>query len=283
MPTLPKLTAPVDLGRRLAVFWLGALGAMGTRSAFAATEPRVLRALVESWPPYVYPGKGNEVRGLDAELLQAICQQAGFKLVWVRTPQARRRRRFQELLDDRFDVVFSATPIARDIDSVQYTRPYRQEVMMVAAPAVHDAALDELRSFEDVLDRRVRLLCPDVGGLGKEFEASRAQLESAGLLVRYPTTRQGIDMLRAERAQLIIGDSRDLQEQSRLLAFPLVQQPYGLSAEPVSLMLSRRRLNAADVEAIDQAIEELERRGVLRAIRDRYALVPPGTVPATPP
>ena len=274
----PPQPSTANLERRGLVF---GLGAMGLPDAIASSERRVLRALRETWAPYLYPGDGDKVRGLDAELLEAICQQAGFQLVWVRAPDARRRRRYQELLDDRFDVVFSATPDAHKLDLVFYTRSYRTETMMVGAPLVRDPALDSLRSFEDVLNRRIRLLCTDAEGLGNDFESHRARLQDAGLLIRYPTTRQGIEMLRAGRAQLIIGDARDLQEQSRLLAFPLLRQPYGFSSEPVSLMLSRRRLNMTDFRDIDQAIDALERRGVLSAIRSRYAITPPGSAPAS--
>ena len=258
----------VDSGRRLAVFGLAAAGVGVSR---AAATRRVIRALVESWPPYLYPGEGTAVRGLDAELLAAICQRAGYEVSWIRAPIERRKRRYQELLSDQFDVIFSATPAARNLEDVMYTQSYRREIMMVAAPLIHDSTLELVHGFNDVLKRRVRLLCVDAEGLGKEFEAFRRPLENAGLLVRYPTSRHGVEMLRAGRAALILGDALDLREQARRIGFPLVRQPYGYNEEPVSLMLSRKRLNEADRLRINQSISELEQRGVLGAIRRRYS------------
>ncbi|MDY0746534.1 transporter substrate-binding domain-containing protein [Paucibacter sp. R3-3] len=266
MPTPPDT---VDAARRLAVLGLAAAGIGAAR---AAGTRRVVRALVESWPPYLYPGEGQAVRGLDAELLVAICQRAGYEVSWVRAPIERRKRRYEQLLSDQFDVIFSATPVPDKLGEVMYTQPYRREIMMVAAPVVHDSTLELVRDFNDVLKRRVRLLHVEADGLGKEFEASRQALADAGLLVRYATGRQGVEMLRAGRAALILGDALDLQEQARQLGFPLVRQAYGYSETPVSLMLSRKRLNEADLRRINQAITELEQRGVLAAIRSRYAV-----------
>ena len=231
---------------------------------------RVLRALVESWPPYLIPGADGTMRGLDAELLQAICRQAGYELAWIRGPAQWRKRRFRELQNDQFDVIFSATPVATFAATVMYTRPYRNETFMLAAPDRPDVRLDGVRGFEAVLRRRLSLLHVDAFSLGADFEAWRPRLAEAGLLIPYQTTRQGVDMLRLGRAPLILGDDLDLHAQARALKLRLVRQPFGASVQPVSLMLSRRRLDESDVGRLDQAIHVLEQRGELAAIRRRH-------------
>lgn len=233
---------------------------------------RVIRALVESWPPYLEISDDGHMHGLDADLLQAICKQAGFQLSWVQGPSQWRRRRYRELLDDKFDVIFSATPVARDDQAIMYSRPYRNETMSVFAPDPHGRQVEGLKGFGDLLARRIRLLHVESGGLGEDFESHRQRLHQAGLLIPYPTTRQGIDMLRLGRAPLILGDALDLRVQARAAGVRLVAQPYGHSVLPVSLLLSRRRLSAADLARIDQAIVTLEQRGVLGTIRRRYGL-----------
>ncbi|WP_067062757.1 substrate-binding periplasmic protein [Roseateles chitosanitabidus] len=252
---------------------LGVMSASGARGAtHAAPAARVIRALIESWPPYLYRDADGTVRGLDAALLEAIARQAGYTVTWIEAPPQWRKRRYRELLADQFDVIFSATPSPDLSKSVMYTRSYRNEVMMVAAPARHDAQLDSLRGFEDLLAHRVRLLHVESKGLGADFEAHRARLDAAGLLIPYPTSRQGIDMLRLGRAPLILGDALDLETQARLSSLRLIRQPYGYSAQPVSLMLSRRRLDEADLARLDQAIYTLEQRGTLGAIRKQHGL-----------
>jgi len=269
-PAISAKPSPVDSARRLAVLGLAAVGIGG--GARAAGADRVIRALAESWPPYVQPVESGAVRGLDAELLQAICERAGYRVSWVRASMERRKRRFLQLLDDQIDVIFSATPTKPGPDAVMYTRTYRQELMMVAAPADHDPLLDTLRGFDDLLRQRVRLLYVEANGLGRDFEAYREALRNAGLLAGYATGEQGVQMLRAGRGALILGDALDLQEQSRRIGFPLVRQPYGYSETPVSLLLSRLRLDETDLQRINHAIADLEQRGVLAAIRSRYAL-----------
>lgn len=263
-------SASVRLRRRQALLGLLALGYRGTE---AAPRPaRVIRALAESWPPYLRIDARGAMHGLDAELLQAICRQAGYELQWVQASPEWRKRRFAELLNDRFDVVFSATPSETRADAVMYTQRYRDEVMMVAAPWPHDPALDRLRSFDDLLRQHVHLLHVDAQGIGDDFEAHRAALQQAGLLVPYPTSPMGINMLLAERAPLILGDTLDLQFEARERGLHLVRQPYGYSAQPVSIMLSRRRLDEADLARVNQAIRALEQNGTLSAIRRRYGL-----------
>jgi ABC-type amino acid transport substrate-binding protein len=230
----------------------------------------VLRALVESWPPYLLPGADGAVGGLDAELLQAICTQAGFELSWIRGSAQWRKRRFRELLNDQFDVIFSATPVPGRERTVMYSRSYRNERFMVAAADRRDPRLDGLQTFEQVLQRRIPLLHVDALGLGADFEAWRPRLAGAGLLLPYQTTRQGVDMLRLGRASLILGDDLDVQAQARASGVRLLRQSFGHSVQPVCLMLSRRRLDERDLAHIDQAIQVLEQRGTLAAIRGRH-------------
>ena len=239
-------------------------------AVWGSARPRVLRALVESWPPYLEPGADGSVRGLDAELLAAICRQAGFELSWVRGSPQWRKRRFRELLNDQFDVIFSATPVPGRERPVMYSRPYRNETFMVAAIDRRDPRLDGLQGFEQVLQRRIPLLHVDAQGLGADFEDWRQRLAAAGLLLPYQTTRQGVDMLRLGRASLILGDDLDVHAQARASDVRLLRQPFGHSVQPVCLMLSRRRLDEHDLARIDQAIQVLEQRGTLAAIRRRH-------------
>ena len=259
----------VNWTRRSGLLGLMALG--WARSSAAGPGP-VLRALIESWPPYLEADDNGTLRGLDAELFQAICKQAGFELRWIRASEEWRKRRYLEFLGDQFDVIFAATPVPDNADAALYSLPYRDEVMMVAAPVPHDSSLDSLRGFEDLLRRRIRLLHVASYGLGKDFEAFRTRLRQAELLVPYSTSRQGIEMLRVGRAPLIIGDALDLRAQARISGLRLVQQAYGYSVSPVSLMLSRKRLGDEGLDRINQAIQALEQRGTLAAIRRRYGM-----------
>jgi ABC-type amino acid transport substrate-binding protein len=222
---------------------------------------------VESWPPYLEPGADGIVRGLDAALLQAICTQAGYQLNWIRGTPQWRKRRFRELLNDQFDVIFSATPVAGRERTVMYSRNYRNEAFMVAAADRRDPRLDGLQGFEQVLERRIPMLHVDALSLGEDFEDWRPRLAAAGLLLPYQTTRQGVDMLRLGRAPLILGDDLDVHAQARISNVRLLRQPFGHSVQPVCLMLSRRRLDERDLARIDQAIHALEQRGALAAIR----------------
>lgn len=278
-PAIASAAAPIAALSRRALLGAVALGWSAAHAAPPARETRdsraparVIRALAEAWPPYLYRDPDGTMRGMDAELLEAIARQAGYELRWIQAPPQWRKRRYRELLNDQFDVIFSATPSPLNAKTVMYTRSYRNEVMMVAAPVPHDAKLDTLRSFDDLIARRVRLLHVESKGLGAEFEANRHKLDEAGLLIPYPTTRQGIDMLRLGRAPLILGDALDLDTQARLSSMRLIRQPYGYSSQPVSLMLGRRRLGEQDLARIDQAIFTLEQRGALAAIRRRHGL-----------
>lgn len=249
---------------------VGGLALAWGPSVWGEPRPRVLRALVESWPPYLLPGADGAVGGLDAELLQAICTQSGFELSWIRGSAQWRKRRFRELLNDQFDVIFSATPVPGRERTVMYSRSYRNERFMVAAADRRDPRLDGLQTFEQVLQRRIPLLHVDALGLGADFEAWRPRLAGAGLLLPYQTTRQGVDMLRLGRASLILGDDLDVQAQARASGVRLLLQSFGHSVQPVCLMLSRRRLDERDLARIDQAIQVLEQRGTLAAIRGRH-------------
>lgn len=251
---------------------LRALSALLLAAAVLAAPPaaacsKTLVMATEEWPPYNYGGAKR--LGLDVELAQAIVNEAGCKLeAGPALPTVRRMVMFEQ---GRFDLMLAASDVPQRHRFARFSSVYRFETVGLFALEKNFDQLKDLASFADIRKRGVRLLVPAVGWYGPGYERSRAALKDNGQLSGFGSVEQGMRMLAAGRGQLIMGDTVALQHQSQQYGVAVRQLPFVVLHAPVHLMLSRASTTAADLARIDAAIARLEKRGTLKAIRQRYA------------
>ncbi|MFA6067396.1 MAG: ABC transporter substrate-binding protein, partial [Janthinobacterium sp.] len=114
------------------------------------------------------------------------------------------------------------------------------------------------------------MLAPKVGWYGAQYAAARPALEKAGRLNTFGSFQQGIRMLEADRADLLLGDVLAVRHEARLQGVALNTLPFLVLRAPVHLMLNARTTSADDLARLNAAITHLEQRGALAAIRARY-------------
>jgi polar amino acid transport system substrate-binding protein len=135
--------------------------------------------------------------------------------------------------------------------------------------------LDKLRridSFQDIVTRRASLLAPRLGYYGDDYDRALPLLNAEGRRSTFGSFEQGIKMLEAGRADLIMGDANALRHIARLQHVRIVQIPYVPYRAPVHLMLNAASTTQAQLARINQAITQLEQNGTLAAIRARYGV-----------
>ncbi|MFC7652133.1 substrate-binding periplasmic protein [Pseudoduganella danionis] len=82
--------------------------------------------------------------------------------------------------------------------------------------------------------------------------------------------QQGVRMLEAGRADVILGDSAALRYEARELGLAISALPVTVLRAPVHLMLNKNTTTTEELEQINAAITRLEKQGVLAEIRNRY-------------
>jgi polar amino acid transport system substrate-binding protein len=229
-----------------------------------------LRLAPEEWPPYFYHNDKAVLGGVDFELLQAILNHAGCALQLEKEmPVARRNVLFQQ---GKLDLLMAASATEERRGFARFSLPYRQETVgLFTVPE----KLDKLRridSFQAMATLHASLLAPRLGFYGDDYERALPMLNTEGRRSTFNTFEQGVKMLEAGRADLIMGDANALRYVARQLNVKIVQLPYIPYRAPVHLMLNAASTTQAQLARINQAISLLEQNGALPAIRARYGV-----------
>ncbi|SHN36179.1 amino acid ABC transporter substrate-binding protein, PAAT family [Duganella sacchari] len=244
---------------------LSAIALLGMAAQPQACE---LSMALEQWPPYLYTQPDATPGGLDWELAQAILKEAGCKLqVQAELPTARRQRLFEQ---GQLNLMLSASNTPERRRYARFSVAYRHESVGVFSRTATRGQFQNISSVEAVLDHKLSLLAPKVGWYGADYARLQPTLAATGKLSTFLTFQQGLRMLEAGRADLILGDSGALRHEAKTQGIAISPLPLVVLRAPVHLMLNKASTTPADLERINSAITRLEHQGVLGAIRTRY-------------
>lgn len=236
-------------------------------SALPAAACRMTMAL-EQWPPYLYRDAQGNYTGLDLELLRAIFKEARCTLLTVpELPTARRQLLFQK---GGLDLMLAASETPERQSYARFSLSYRDEAVGVFGKAGTPAAQRHVGSFGQLARGKSTLLAPKVGWYGADYAAARPAMEKDGRLNTFGSFQQGLRMLDAGRADLLLGDVLAVRHEARLQGVALTALPFLALRAPVHLMLNAHSTSTADLARLNAAITRLDQRGVLAAIRARY-------------
>lgn len=242
-----------------AIAWLGVA---------AQTSACELSMALEQWPPYVYTAQQGAAAGLDWELAQAILKEAGCTLrAQAELPTARRQRLFEQ---GQLDLMLAASNTPERRRYARFSNVYRYETVGLFTRPHLRAQYLHVSSLDVVAREKLPLLAPKVGWYGTAYERLQPTLEAGGRLSTFLSFQQGVRMLDAGRADLIIGDSGALRYEAKAQGVAISPLPLVVLRAPVHLMLNKTTTTQADLDRINAAIARLEHQGVLGAIRARY-------------
>ena len=223
------------------------------------------------WAPYNYIDEQGRYTGMDVELSRAIMEEAGCELIELdRMPPARNSLLFAS---GQVDMMTGASRTGERSRVAFFSAPYRHEAVRLFVPATIAPRYADLHSFTDVVRAGVTILAPRVGWYGEQYHAHYAELKAAKRLSQFNEFPDGMNMLAAGRASLIMGDQASVLHAAARRGMKLLALPFGLHDAPVHLMLNKQTVTEHDVRLIDAAIERLRRRGVIDRIRRAYGML----------
>lgn len=227
-----------------------------------------LSMALEQWPPYIHQQPGAAPSGLDLELAQAIVKEAGCTLrLLPELPTARRQALFEH---GDIDLLLAASMTPARRDYARFSIPYRYESVGLYTRTSLLSRYQQVTSLDALLKLKLPLLAPKVGWYGPAYARVQPSLEAAGQLSTFLNFQQGVRMLDAGRADLILGDRAALRHEAREQGVAISALPLVVLRAPVHLMLNRRSTSQAELDRLNAAIGRLERQGVLTRIRSRY-------------
>jgi polar amino acid transport system substrate-binding protein len=236
--------------------------------AWAAAAPCRLTLAMEQWPPYLYSAANAAPAGLDWELAQAIVKEAGCTVQLLpELPTARRQREFEH---GGIDLLLAASDTAERRKYARFSIAYRYETVGVFTTTGKLAGYRGIGSFDALVRNKLPLLAPKVGWYGQAYARAQPELAQSGRLSTFLSFQQGVRMLDAGRADLILGDTAALRHEAREQGVAISALPFTVRRAPVHLMLNKHSTTQAELDMLNAAILRLERQGVLSEIRGRY-------------
>lgn len=229
-----------------------------------------LRFAMQDFRPYVYFDEKHQPAGLDVDVLAAVAEQAGCTVQYF--PPVPGRRMMEMFRNGRLDVLVGASKTRERLEFARFTRSYRDEVIGLFALSER-VPPHSVQSFDDITRQHLHLLAPLHGWYGPAYEAAKPALIAKGAIYDFEGTEQGLRMLDANRAQLIMGDTYAIADLAQRMGLGELKA-IGLVAnrDPVFMMFSKASMPPGDVDMLDLALARLEKEGKIKALINRYAL-----------
>ncbi|MES2900739.1 MAG: transporter substrate-binding domain-containing protein [Pseudomonadota bacterium] len=248
--------------------------ALGASCAAQSAAPRpcsapVRMGILADWEPYNYTDEAGKQAGLDLELSRAIFAEANCMLIEFGPLSSSAGVRL--FMDGKVDLMMGAsrTP-ARDVFA-HFSRAYRGESASIFTLVDSPAEVQKVASFAQFMQQSGLLLALRIGWFGEDFENNKEQLRRDNRLADFSGYSQGVRLLGLRRAPYLLGDTVTIARAARRQGISVVALSFQLVKAPVYMMFNRKTVSAEDVRLLDEAVERLERRGVLEKIRRSYA------------
>lgn len=259
---MPKRCRPTLLAGAAIACWVAL-------PAGAACD-KTLTISSSDYAPYIYKDKQDKLAGLDVELVRAIFAEAGcdYRFAPLVAPQ-----RMVEMVSlGKTDIMLAASDSDERRRANRFGTPYRNESVSLVGLAGKVDTYRDVMSFQTLRERGVRLLIPNAGWFGPDYESAKPALREAGLDVEFAYLNLGIRMLAAGRGALILSDTAALFAAARQEGVAIEALPFTVYKAPVHMMFSKASVSEHDIAQLNAATARLEKRGTLQAIRAAYGM-----------
>jgi polar amino acid transport system substrate-binding protein len=222
--------------------------------------------------PYGYYDKQKRFVGLDADMVRAILKEAGCTLIELpKMPASRNLLLFEK---GKLDLLFGSSITPERLHMAHFSIAYRDETVgLYALAAKFDEVAAGIDSFADFLSGPGALLGPRAGWYGADYERQVPALKRGGRLSLYGDVDEGVRMLAAGRAPLMLADAGMMDNAAARLGVKVRALPFWVVQAPVHLMFSKATVSPEDVRRIDAAIARLQQRGTFEQIRQSYGAI----------
>jgi polar amino acid transport system substrate-binding protein len=240
------------------------LGAFMSLQAQADCE---LTSTWEPWEPYQFQ-KGDEITGLDNDLVKAIFKEADCKVNFVKRPWA---RALKEIEAGTIDFASGASMNDERAAFAYFSLPYRDETMVLMVRK-GEAVKYDLKQITDIAGMEFQL------GVVRDYfygEDHKAGMENPEYKKRVHEVKDDIANLKKLTAKRIDGILIDkytgpyLAKQAGL--FDQIEvHPVYINSDNIYLMFSKRTVTPVRVEQINAALDRIKDKGEYDKILERY-------------
>ncbi|HHQ4774414.1 TPA: substrate-binding periplasmic protein [Aeromonas veronii] len=221
------------------------------------------------WQPFSYRNEQQQLRGLDVELLNAIFLRAGYQARFSEMPWA---RVLHELKFGTVQLAMSANITAERQQYARFSHPYREEetaIVIRRQDAERWRGITTLEQLINTPDFHIGLL--KGFDYGEAFRRLVADPKVQPRLQERFTLEQLLKMLNGGRIQGFILDPNSLQEwKDQGITLKQLHILLRIERTPVHLMLSKKSTSQAQLDRLNQAIDQLKQSPEYQQILTRY-------------
>ncbi|NVJ50362.1 MAG: amino acid ABC transporter substrate-binding protein [Gammaproteobacteria bacterium] len=239
----------------------------------SAAQPKVndcqLTMGWDPWEPYMYLTPGNEVSGLDIELIQALAEESNCQLSFV---QDHWMSLLQKLEVGEVDLVAGASITEKRKSYAMFSEPYRSENFVLYVRAGEKAKFAE--SFSDIVASGKRIGVTTDYIYGEQVSSLQDKPEFSASFVYSAVGEANYYNLLQHNVDVIIEDPfvgaynikrKGIEEQIDKLDIRL-------HSGDVHLMFSIKSVDHTTVTRFNEALKSLKKKGTYKQILQRYML-----------
>lgn len=234
--------------------------------SLVAPSPCTLNVGWDPWEPYQYEASDGSVRGLDIEIVGLLAADIGCGVTYTRGNWI---DLLQKIRDAQLDILLAASSTPDREAYAWFSRPYRSESFVLMTRA------DDKRAGNESLDTLARTLKIGItegyyyGPVVSELIYGEA---TKNAFVTAPVAELNYMRLVQNEVDALLDDpivaTAILRRKG--LADQVTRQPQPINSSPVSLMLSKSRISAEQLEKLNAALAARQADGSLDRLIAKY-------------
>lgn len=221
----------------------------------------------EPWEPYQFAQNG-QATGLDNDLVRAILEKAGCQVKFVERPWA---RILKEVEDGATHIAPGASISEERQQYANFSHPYRDETMVLLVRK-GEAGKYPINNIKDIAGMDFKLGVVRDYFYGDDFKAAMENPAFDSKTQKVPSDTANLKKLVSGRVDGILIDKYTgpyLARQEGIFD-KIEMHPVAVNSNDIFLMFSKKSVDAATVEKINVALEQLKADGSYNAILDKY-------------
>jgi polar amino acid transport system substrate-binding protein len=242
------------------LFWTGLI----TSCCYAQSASNTLILYTEEFPPYNFT-QDSQLKGINADVVNALCENAGFDCEIRVLPWG---RAYGKTLNERNSGLFSTSRILQ-----------REELFKWVGPIVFsNACFYKLKSRQDITVKNQQDLQNYTVGLSRN-DIYQLMLENMGLVedkhfLTYSQKHHDSKLFAAGKLDLIIGSSLTLMSQLNTVGLSVsdVTPVFELNDDALkgNFIAFNKETDPALIEKLQNALGEIKKSGAIERIAKRY-------------
>lgn len=233
------------------------------------SQAKTLQVGWELWYPYQYRNSEQALRGVDFEIFNTILAKVGYTTEYTELPW---KRHLHYLKTGEMDVAMGASLSEERLRYAMFTQAYRQETVKLFVKNGHADEL-VLTSLADLATSKFMIGIESGYYYGDEYQELMKTTEFQEHIIEVVDLEENVTLLLAGHIDGFLVDPATIKAFANKYRMKgeFEQHPLNIYQSDIHLMFSKKSVNPAVVNAIDQAITELKKSGELNQIISKWS------------